>query len=124
MTVDDCFSKNVVEHVPFNWSKLATKFLQFPNHRICVAVTGKRVNRGAGFGPEIPVECIFYGHSRITTWLRKSLEKLDNSLKCKSRQVCQIRTFENQIKALFYFPTKIWGVCYKRYIWLEIFTRF
>ena len=58
---DDCISKNVVGHVPFNWSKLAAKFLQFPNHRIRVIVTGKQVNRSAGFGLKIPVDyCIFY----------------------------------------------------------------
>ena len=60
-------------------SKLAAKFLQFPNHRIHVVVTGNLVNRDDGFGLKIiPIEYIFYGDSRVTTWLRKSLEKLDN----------------------------------------------
>ena len=45
---DDCLLKKVVGHVPLYWSKLAFKFLQFKNHSILVAVTGKRVNRGAG----------------------------------------------------------------------------
>ena len=45
---DDCLLKKVVGLVPLYWSKLAFKFLQFQNHSICVAVTGKRVNRGAG----------------------------------------------------------------------------
>ena len=40
----DCISKNVVQHVPFNWSNLAPKFLQFPNHPICLVVTGKQMN--------------------------------------------------------------------------------
>lgn len=40
----DCISKNVVGHVPFNWSKLGAKYLQFPNNRICLVVAGKRVN--------------------------------------------------------------------------------
>ena len=44
----DCLLKKVVGLVPLYWSKLAFKFLQFQNHSICVAVTGKRVNRGAG----------------------------------------------------------------------------
>ena len=30
---------------PLNWSKVATKFLQFVNHHIRVGVTGKRFNR-------------------------------------------------------------------------------
>ena len=56
---DDCISKKVVGRVPFNWSKLAAKSPQFPNHRIRVVITRNRVNRGAGFGQEIPVDYIF-----------------------------------------------------------------
>ena len=36
-------SKKIVGHVPLNWSKVASKFLQFTNHHIRVEVTGKRV---------------------------------------------------------------------------------
>ena len=50
---DDCLLKKVVGHVPLYWSKLAFKFLQFQIHSIHVAVTGKRVNRGAGLDLEI-----------------------------------------------------------------------
>ena len=52
---DDCVSKKIVRHVPLNWSKVASKFLQFTNHHIRVEVTGKRVNHGVGLGFEIPV---------------------------------------------------------------------
>ena len=55
---------------------MTAEFLQFPNHRIRVVLIGKRVNRGAGFDLEIPVDYNFYGDSRITTWLKKGLEKL------------------------------------------------
>ena len=58
----------------------SAKFLQFPNHSIQTAVTGKRVKQVAGFGLEIPVEKFFYGDSRVTTWLKKGLEKLDHTL--------------------------------------------
>ena len=77
---DDCFLKNVVGHVPLYWSKLAFKFLQFQNHSIRVAVTGKRVNRGAGLGLEIPVDYFFYGDSRVIAWLKNSIEKLDRCI--------------------------------------------
>ena len=73
---DDCISKKVVGHVPFSWSKLAVKFLEFSNHRICVVVIGKRVNRSAGFDLEITVDYTFYGDSRVTTWLKKALERI------------------------------------------------
>ena len=56
---DDCISKKVTEHFPFNWSKLVAKFLQFPNHRIYVVVTEKQVNHCAVFGLEIPIDYIF-----------------------------------------------------------------
>ena len=33
-----------------------------PNHSIRVCVKGKRINRGVGYGLEIPAEYIFYGN--------------------------------------------------------------
>ena len=72
--------KKVVGHVPLYWSKLALKFLQFRNHSIRVAVTGKRVNRGAGLGLEIPADYFFYGDSRVIAWLKNSIEKLDRCI--------------------------------------------
>lgn len=72
--------KKVFEYVPLNWSKFADKFLQFSNHGIHVDVTRMQVDRSAGFSLEIPADYIFYGGSRVVTWLRGALEKLDNSL--------------------------------------------
>ena len=101
------YLKKVVGHVSFNWSKLAAKFLQCPNRRIRIVVTGKRVNRSADFGLEILVDYIFYGGSRVTTWLKKALEKLDgNSLNIKV-QTCVNKTFENEI-VYFIFLQEIW----------------
>ena len=74
---DDCLLEKVVGYVPLYWSELAFKFLVFQNHSIRVAVTGKRVNSGAGLGLEIPVDYFFYGDSRIIAWLKNSIEKLD-----------------------------------------------
>ena len=54
------FLKRIIGHVPLYWSKLILNFLQFLNHSICVAVTGKRVNRGAGLGLKIPADYFFY----------------------------------------------------------------
>ena len=50
---------------------------------IHVIVTGKRVNRGAGFGLEIPVDYIFYGDNRVTAWLKKAIGKLDQCIDVK-----------------------------------------
>ena len=34
-----------IGHIPLNWSKVASKFLQFTNRHIRVELTGKRVSR-------------------------------------------------------------------------------
>ena len=72
--------KKVVGHVPLYSSKLGFKFLQIQNHSVCVAVTGKRVNRRAGLGLEIPVDYFFYGDSRVIARLKNSIEKLDRCI--------------------------------------------
>lgn len=41
------------------------------------------MNRGAEFGSEIPPDYTFYGGFIVTNWLKKALEKLDNSLNVK-----------------------------------------
>ena len=56
ITYDSFHSNEVAGHVPLYWSELTNKCLKFPNHQICVVVTGKRVNRGIGLGLEIPVD--------------------------------------------------------------------
>ena len=77
---DDCLLKKVGGNVPLYWSKLAFEFLQFQNHSIRVAVNGKRVNRGAGLGLEIPVDYFFYRDSRVIALLKNSIEKLDRCI--------------------------------------------
>ena len=57
---DDCISKKIVVHIPFNWSKLASMFLKVPSSCLHGTVTGKRVNRGVGLGLEIPMDYTFY----------------------------------------------------------------
>ena len=64
---DDCVSKKIVGHVPLNWSKVASKFLQLTNHHIRVEVIGKRVSRGVGFGLEIPANYFFHRDARVIT---------------------------------------------------------
>ena len=88
---DDCISKNVVGHVPFNWSKLAAKFLQFPNHHIHVVVTDTRVNRSTEFGLEIPLDYIFYEDSGITNSYKKASKTVDNSLDVKGEKVVKYK---------------------------------
>ena len=74
---DSFHSNKIVGHVPLYWRKSANNFLKFPNHHICVVVTGKRVNRGFALGLETPVDYFFHGCDRIIGWVKKSIEKLD-----------------------------------------------
>ena len=69
---DDRISKKVVGHVLLNLSILAAKYLQFLNHRARVFVPG--------FGNTLLT--IFFAE----TWLKKALEKLDNSLNVKVKE--------------------------------------
>ena len=45
-----------VGHIPHNISKFSSMFLTIPSTAIEVEVLGKRVNRGSGYGLEIPVK--------------------------------------------------------------------
>ena len=65
------------------------KFLQFPNDYIRVAVAGTRVNRGAKFGLEFLRN--FYEDSRVTTWVKKAVEKVYNSVNVKGEKVVKYK---------------------------------
>ena len=53
--------ERIVGHVPKHLSKIFHQFVKIPNCIIGCKVTGKRVNRGAGCGVEIPVQYRFIG---------------------------------------------------------------
>ena len=74
----------VVGHVPFLYSLLFKKFLSLPNHTIRVLVTGNRMNRGAGYDLEIPVEYVFNGNEKALQWAKKNLGNIDEPVKKKS----------------------------------------
>ena len=72
-----------VGHVPINISKLLVKFLQLPNSFPTCKVTGRRVNRGAGYGLEIPVNYTCTGHQKTVDWIKK---KINEEKKCIKKQ--------------------------------------
>ena len=55
-------------------------FLTIPNTAIEVQVVGKRVNRGGGYGLEIPVIYHFLGAERLVKWLDKKISAVKNEL--------------------------------------------
>ena len=79
---DNLVEERVVGHVPANVARVFRQFLRLPGTRICVKVTAKRDNRGAGMGLEIPVAFIFNGDRRATAWVRKETTRIDNNVDC------------------------------------------
>ena len=53
------------------------KFLSPPATLICARVLGKRVNRDAGYGLEIPVCFIFQDHVKAILWIKKKIKDAD-----------------------------------------------
>ena len=46
----------VVGHVPLSYSSCVRWFLEISSSTVTGAVAGKRVNRGGGYGPEVPCQ--------------------------------------------------------------------
>ena len=53
------------------------------NHTIRMSVTGKRINRGAGYGLEILVEYVFNGNEKALQWAKKNLDNSDANVNKK-----------------------------------------
>ena len=64
-----------VGHVPFNLAPVASAFLKRSSNKALVEVTGSKVNRGAGYGLEIPCKYHFYGSSLYIEKLKTIVAK-------------------------------------------------
>ena len=69
------YQKYVVGHAPKKLRKLFYKFLLLPNSSIACEVAGKRINRGGGFGLEIPVKYQCNGQDKAIAGIRNNLRK-------------------------------------------------
>ena len=85
---NDSLEEKVVGHVPIHLSKIFHRFLKLPFCSISALVIGKRVNRGAVDGHEIPVEYKFFGDARIRS---KKTKKNVNILVKKMYQIIPIK---------------------------------
>ena len=63
-------------HIPKNLSKTFKCFLTLPNCTIKCIVLGKRVNHGAGYGIEIPVNFKLLGPGKAIQWAEKAVKKV------------------------------------------------
>ena len=83
-------SGRVVGHIPLGLSKIVSSFLKRINHRGEVVICGKRVNRRAGMGLEIPVLYELYGECKYLTRLDQLImgsDKTKQSLRAKQEGI-------------------------------------
>ena len=59
------------------------KLLSLPNYSIRICVKGKGINRGVGYGLEIPSRYIFYGNEKVIQWAKRTLDGVDGNVKKK-----------------------------------------
>ena len=61
--------------MPRNISKFPYKFLKLPNSKLSCKAKGKSLNRGAGYGSEIPVIYMFNGHEKAIEWIKSKIQE-------------------------------------------------
>ena len=83
MCSDSLGKESVVGHIPHNISKFSSMFLTILSTVIAVEVSGTRVNRGSGYGLEIPVKYRYFGQEKFIQWLAKKLKAVKKELECK-----------------------------------------
>ena len=59
--------EDMVGHVPFNLAPYISAFLRRDTNSGFAKVTGEKINRGAGYGSEIPCVYSLYGPSPTST---------------------------------------------------------
>ena len=69
-------TSSVVGHVPFNLAPVVSAFLRRDVNKGLVEVTGPKINRGAGYGLEIPCTYHFYGVKSFIGKLKELVEAL------------------------------------------------
>ena len=102
----------VIGHIPKLMAQWVTKLLKCTTNSATVIIKGKHVNRGAGYGVELPCEFKFQGHSFSCNWLKDKLKKekfdLENKIRLTSFFILEYcwmliiyTCLENYFKLLF-----------------------
>lgn len=68
----------IVGHVPYNLSNIVTQFLRRTFNTGFAEVTGQYVNRGAGYGLEVPCVYKFYGPKPFISKLQSLFKSLQD----------------------------------------------
>ena len=78
--INSCIEEMVVGHVPKNMSKIVFMFLSLPHYALEIFVTGEHINRGNGYGLEIPAKFYFYFPEKVINWLKNKINKMEGKL--------------------------------------------
>ena len=71
----------VVGHVSKNMFKTVFMLLSLPHCALAIFLTGKRINRGGGYGLEIPANVYFYDPKKAINWLKNEIYKIEEKFK-------------------------------------------
>ena len=102
--------EKVVGHVPINLSKIFHQFLKIPNCTIGCKVTGKRVNRVAGYGLEIPVQYIFVGAEKVVEWAEKQIKKVFENV--NKKVIKCVKLMNNFLSSFYFYNVRFVGSVY------------
>lgn len=70
-----CHVDVVIGHVPYNLTPIFSRFLERDFNKGTVHITGEKVNRGAGYGLELPCVYRLYGPKPFVERLKKTLQE-------------------------------------------------
>ena len=65
------YKDRVVGHIPLAISKCISLFLTLPGSFLETKVTGKRINRGGGYGLEAPCKYRIPGQEKAVDWIKR-----------------------------------------------------
>ena len=76
------YKDRVVGHIPLAISKCISLFLSLPGSFLETKVTRKRINRGGGYGLEVPCKYHISGQEKVVDWIKGKATKfiLEHSL--------------------------------------------
>ena len=102
----------VVGRVPQNIYDDFWEFLSQPKISIRARVLGKGVNRGIGYGLEIPVCFIFQGHAKGIAWVRKKIVDAEKMVQFRLEKCMKMH-----FRAILHNLGRIHQVYHKRYVY-------
>ena len=65
------YEERVVRHIPLAISKCISLFLTLPGSFLETKVTGKRINRGGGYGLEVACKYRISGQEEAVDWIKR-----------------------------------------------------